>query len=156
MPNTKFVYAVGRLALYSKTPGLVDGQGAVLKAGRFEKLAIADPKAAPYGQAAIETMTALGVYDALKPKIVQGASITQAYQFTETGAAEVGFVALSQAITAPGGSRWIVPARLHKPIEQGAVLLKTGTANPSAKAFLAFLKGPEARAIIKKYGYDVR
>ena len=155
-PNTKFVYAVGRLVLYSKTPGLVDRQGAVLKAGKFEKLAIADPKTAPYGQAAIETMTALGVYEALKPKIVQGSNITQAYQFAETGAAEVGFVALSQVINVQGGSRWVVPMRLHKPIEQGAVLLKTGEANASAKAFLAFMKGPEARAIIKKYGYETR
>lgn len=154
--GTKFVYAIGRLVLYSKTPGLVDGRGAILKEGRFEKLAIADPKSAPYGQAAIETMTALGVYDRLKPKIVQGSSITQAYQFTETGAAEVGFVALSQVIAVPGGSRWTAPERLHKPIEQGAVLLKTGADNPSARAFLAFLKGPEARAIIKKYGYEVR
>lgn len=156
VPGTKFVYATGRLVLYSKTPGLVDAQGAVLKTGTFEKVSIADPKAAPYGQAAIETMTALGVYETLKPKVVQGSSITQAYQFVDTGAAEVGFVALSQVIAVPGGSRWVVAERLHKPIEQGAVLLKTGEANPAAKAFLAFMKGPEARAIIRKYGYEVR
>ncbi|CAN5348985.1 molybdate ABC transporter substrate-binding protein [soil metagenome] len=157
VPGTRFIYATGKLVLYSKTPGLVDDQGAVLKQpGRFQKIAIADPAAAPYGTAAIQTMTRLGVFSALKPKVVQGASITQAYQFTETGAAELGFVALSQVITVPGGSRWTVPETLHKPIEQGAILLFTGDKNPAARKFLAFLKGPEAKAIIKKYGYETR
>ncbi|MDP9103283.1 MAG: molybdate ABC transporter substrate-binding protein [Pseudomonadota bacterium] len=161
VPGTRFTYAVGRLVLYSKTPGLVDGPkaeggGAVLKAGRFEHLSIADPKTAPYGAAAIETMTKLGVYDGLKPKIVQGASIAQAYEFTATGAAELGFVALSQVIKVEGGSRWIVPESLHTPIVQDAVLLKPGANDPAAKGFLAFLKGPQAREIIKRYGYDVK
>ena len=156
VPGTRFIYAVGKLVLYSKTPGLVDDQGAVLKSGRFQKLSIADPAAAPYGAAAIQTMTRMGVYNGLKPKIVQGSSITQAYQFVETGAAEVGFVALSQVIAAPGGSRWQVPETLHRPIEQGAILLYTGDKNPAARKFLAFLKGPEAKAIIRKYGYEVR
>jgi molybdate transport system substrate-binding protein len=155
-PNTRFTYAVGRLVLYSKTPALVDGAGAVLKAGKFNKLSIADPAAAPYGTAAVQTMQKLGVYDALKPKIVTGSSIAQAYQFVDSGAAELGFVALSQVINVPGGSRWTVPAADHAPIDQQAVLLKTGQDNPAAKAFLAFLKGPQAVAIIKKYGYEVR
>ena len=155
-PGTRFTYAVGRLVLYAKTPGLVDGKGAVLKAGKFAKLSIADPAAAPYGAAAVQTLTKLGLYDALKPKIVQGSSIAQAYQFVDTGAAELGFVALSQVIQVQGGSRWIVPAADHAPIEQQAVLLKTGQDNAAAKAFLAFLKGPQAVAIIKKYGYEVR
>ena len=86
---------------------------------------------------------------------MQGASITQAYQFTATGAAELGFVALSQVINVAGGSRWMVPASLHKPIDQGAILLFTGEKNPAARAFLQFLKGPEARAIIRRYGYQV-
>jgi molybdate transport system substrate-binding protein len=154
--GTRFTYAVGRLVLYSKTPGLVDAAGAVLKAGRFAKLAIADPSAAPYGAAAVQTMIRLGVYDALKPKLVMGSSITQAYQFVETGAAELGFVALSQVIDVKGGSRWPVPAADHAPIDQQAILLKTGQTNPAARAFLAFLKGPQAVAIIRKYGYDVR
>ena len=154
--GTRFTYAVGRLVLYSKTPGLVDAKGAVLKAGQFNKLAIADPAAAPYGVAAIQTMTKLGVYEAVKPKIVQGSSIAQAYQFVDTGAAELGFVALSQVINVQGGSRWTVPAADHAPIEQQAILLKIGKDNPAAKAFLAFLKGPQAVAIIKKYGYEVR
>lgn len=154
--GSRFTYAVGRLVLFSRTPGLVDGQGAVLKAGRFQKIAIAEPSAAPYGQAAIETMQALGVYDALSPKVVKGGSITQAYQFVATGAAELGFVALSQVVNEPGGSRWVVPARLHAPIDQQAILLAPGRDSAAAKAFLAFLKGPQAKAVIRKYGYEVR
>jgi molybdate transport system substrate-binding protein len=156
VPGTRFTYALGRLVLYSKTPGLADGGVAVLKAGKFAKLSIADPGAAPYGAAAIQTLTKLGVYEALKPKIVQGASIAQAYQFVESGAAELGFVALSQVINEPGGSRWTVPAADHAPIEQQAILLKPGQDNAAAKAFLAFLKSPTSVAIIKKYGYEVK
>ncbi|MBV8972508.1 MAG: molybdate ABC transporter substrate-binding protein [Sphingomonadaceae bacterium] len=156
VPGTRFVYAVGTLVLYSATPGLVDGQGAVLKGGSFAHLAIADPAAAPYGAAAVETLKTLKLYDQNAPKFVTGSSITQAYQFVATGAAELGFVALSQVITVPGGSRWVVPATLHAPIEQAAVELKTGAANPVAAKFLKFLQGAEARAIIKRYGYEVR
>jgi molybdate transport system substrate-binding protein len=153
--GSRFTYAIGRLVLYSKTPGLVDGKGAVLKSGKFQKIAIADPKTAPYGVAAVETMKKLGVYDALTPKLVQGTSITQTYQFVDTGAAELGFLALSQVIAVKGGSRWVVPAANHTAIDQQAVLLKTGAANPAATAFMAFLKGAEAKAIIRKYGYEV-
>lgn len=156
VPGSRFTYAVGRLALYSTTPGLVDANGAVLKKGRFDKIAIADPATAPYGTAAIETMRTLGVYDSLKPRIVTGSSIAQAYQFTSTGAAQLGFVALSQVIAVPGGSRWIVPARLHTPIDQQAVLLKTGAANPAATAFMRFLKGRAALAIVRRYGYATK
>jgi molybdate transport system substrate-binding protein len=156
VPGTRFTYAVGRLVLYSKSPGLVDDKGAVLASDRFQKLAIADPGAAPYGEAAIETLTRLGLYNRLKPKIVQGSSIAQAYEFTATGAAELGFVAQSQVIRTPGGSRWLVPENLHAPIVQDAVLLKPGAGDPAAKAFLAFLKSPAAIQIIKRYGYDVR
>ena len=157
VPGSRFVYATGELELYSTTPGLVDDRGAVLRQpARFAKIAIADPGAAPYGEAAIQTMTRLGVYDALKPRIVQGASINQAYQFTSTGAAKLGFVALSQVILQPGGSRWAVPESLHAPIDQGAVLLFPGDRNPAARAFMAFLKGPEAKAIIRRYGYAVK
>jgi molybdate transport system substrate-binding protein len=148
VPGTRFTYALGRLVLYSKTPGLVDDRGAILGSDRFQKLAIADPGAAPYGQAAID--------DRLKPRIVQGASIAQAYEFTATGAAELGFVAQSQVIRSAGGSRWLVPESLHAPIVQDAVLLKPGASDPAAKAFLAFLKSPTALQIIKRYGYDVR
>jgi molybdate transport system substrate-binding protein len=154
--GTRFTYAVGKLVLYSTTPGLVDGRGAVLKGGRFAKLAIAEPTTAPYGAAAIETLQHLGVWSAVEPKIVKGSDITQAYQFTATGAADLGFVALSQVVAQPGGSRWIVPEALHAPIEQQAILLTPGKEDAAAKAFLAFLKGPQARAIIERYGYGVR
>lgn len=154
VPGSRFTYAVGRLVLYSRTPGLVDGRGAVLKTGRFDKIAIADPKTAPYGVAAVETMRKLGVYDRLAPKLVQGASITQAFQFVDTGAAEVGLLALSQLAGVKGGSRWTVPATLHTPIDQQAVLLKLGAGNPAARAFVAFLQGAEARAIVRRYGYE--
>lgn len=156
VPGARFTYAVGRLVLYSKAPGLVDAKGAVLGSGRFEKLAIADPTAAPYGEAAVETMRKLKVYDTLAPKIVKGASIAQAYQYVATGNAELGFVALSQVIDEPGGSRWLVPAADHAPIQQQAVLLRTGEKNPAARAFMSFLKSPAAVAIIKRYGYEVR
>ncbi|MBW8813028.1 MAG: molybdate ABC transporter substrate-binding protein [Caulobacterales bacterium] len=154
-PASRFTYAVGRLVLFSKTPGLVDSRGAVLTGGRFAKLAIADPAAAPYGAAAVETLQRLKVYDAVKPKLVMGGSIAQAYQFVATGAAELGFVAYSQVANEPGGSRWLVPAADHAPIEQQAVLLTRGQANPAAKAFIVFLKSPKAAAIIKRYGYDL-
>jgi molybdate transport system substrate-binding protein len=155
VPGSRFTYAVGRLVLFSKTVGLVDSRGAVLRSGRFQKLAIADPKTAPYGVAAVETMKKLGVSQALAPKLVQGTSITQAYQFIDTGAAELGFVAMSQVVNVKGGSRWTVPTADHSPIDQQAVLLEAAAADPAAKAFMAFLKGAEARAIVRKYGYEV-
>lgn len=153
VPGTRLTYAVGRLVLWSRTPGLVDAGGKVLASDRFAKLAIADPGAAPYGAAAVETLKKLGLFERVKPRIVSGASITQAWQFVATGAAELGFVALSQVVNEPGGSRWLVPETLHSPIEQQAILLKPGAANPAARAFLAFLKSPAAVAIIRRYGY---
>lgn len=156
VPGTRFTYAVGRLVLYSRTPGLVDPRGEVLRAGRFAKLAIADPTAAPYGAAAVQTMTRMGLYDQLKPRIVQGASIGQTYGFIDTGAADLGFVALSQVIGVAGGSRWLVPQALYDPIAQDAILLKPGEGDAAAGAFLAYLKGPEAQAVIRRYGYGTR
>ena len=154
VPGSRFTYAIGRIVLYSKTPGLVDANGAVLSSGKFQKLAIADPAAAPYGIAAVQTMRKLGVYDRVKPKIVMGTSITQTFQFVDTGAAELGFVALSQVVNVAGGSRWTVPASNHSPINQQAILLHPGQTNPAAAAFLAFLKTPVAIAIIRRYGYE--
>jgi len=154
--GTRFTYATGRLVLWSRTAGLVDGRGEILAKGSFEKLAIADPRLAPYGQAAVETLGKRRLYDTLKPRIVTGSSITQTFQYIQTGAAELGFVALSQVIDEKGGSRWIVPAADHTPIDQQAVLLKTGANNAAARAFMAFLKGSEAKAIIRRYGYEVR
>jgi molybdate transport system substrate-binding protein len=152
--DSRFTYAVGKLVLWSKTADLVKGE-ATLKAGSFAKLSIANPAAAPYGAAAIEAMKSLGVYDALQPKIVQGNSIAQAFQFVDTGNAELGFVALSQLAGNSSGSRWLVPQNLFKPILQDAVLLKKGAGNEAATAFMAYLKGPEARVVIEKYGYGL-
>jgi molybdate transport system substrate-binding protein len=154
--GSRFTYATGRLVLYSRTPGLVDARGAVLRSSRFERLAVADPKTAPYGAAALETIRNLGLREALASRLVQGSSITQAYQFTQSGAAELGFVALSQVSGHAGGSRWIVPASLHSPVEQQAVLLKAGAGNAAARAFLDFMKSAEAKTIIRRYGYEVR
>ncbi len=150
VPESRFTYAIGKLVLWSKTPGAISGVE-TLKAAAFAKLSICNPAAAPYGLAAVETMKSLKLYDTLQPKLVEGATITQAYQFVETGNAEVGFVALSQLTGSDAGSRWVVPQELYNPIRQDAVLLKTG--NEAAAAFIGFLKGPEARTIIEKYGY---
>lgn len=152
VPGSVFTYAIGTLVLWSRDPALVAGPE-TLKNPKFDHIAIADPKAAPYGAAAVEALKTLGVYDALAPKIVQGSTITQALQFVETGNAALGFVALAQVIRSEGGSRWEVPGDLHAPIRQDAVLLKTGADNPAARAFLEFLKGPEARAVITSFGY---
>jgi molybdate transport system substrate-binding protein len=152
VPGSRFTYAIGKLVLWSKTPGLVKGEE-TLKSASFAKLSICNPAAAPYGAAAVETMKSLKLYDALQPKLVEGATITQAYQFVETGNAEIGFVALSQLTGPETGSRWLVPQELYGPIRQDAVLLKSGADNEAATGFIAFLKGPEARAIIAKYGY---
>ena len=154
--GTRFTYAIGTLVLWSATPGLVDDAGAVLKSPALERVSIANPRTAPYGAAAIETMQALGVLDALRPKLVQGENIAQAWQFVATGNAPVGFVALSQVQQdgkLKSGSAWVVPARLHAPIRQDAVLLKTGAANPAASALLAWLKDAKAQAVIRAYGY---
>ncbi|MDH6263321.1 molybdate ABC transporter substrate-binding protein [Bradyrhizobium sp. BR13661] len=150
--GSRFTYAIGKLVLWSKSPGIVTGEE-TLKTASFAKLSICNPAAAPYGLAAVEAMKSLNLYDKLKPKLVEGATITQAYQFVETGNAELGFVALSQLTGSETGSRWIVPQALYNPIRQDAVLLKTGSGNDAASAFITFLRSPEARAIIEKYGY---
>ena len=148
-----FTYAIGKLVLWSKDPAAVKGED-TLKGTAFTKLSICNPTAAPYGAAAVETMKALKLYEALQPKLVIGANISQAFQFVDTGNAEIGFVALSQLSGDKGGSRWLIPQDLYKPIRQDAVLLKKGADNEAAKAFMGFLKGPEAKTIIEKYGYE--
>jgi len=152
----RFTYAVGKLVLFSARPGFVDGQGKVLGGGAFEHLALANPKTAPYGAAAVEALQAMGLWEALRPKIVEGQSITQTFEFVATGNAELGFVALSQ-VQAPGkpaaGSWWLVPAGLYQPIRQDAVLLKKGAARPAARALMDYLRSEPVRAIIRSYGY---
>jgi molybdate transport system substrate-binding protein len=179
--GSNFTYAIGKLVLWSATPGFVDDQGAVLAGGKFTHIAVANPKIAPYGQAGLEVIKARGLSDAIAPKLVTAESIAQAYQFVLSGNAELGFVALSQVIGAgppqangrplggstptasggqtffPGkpvtGSYWLVPASLYGEIRQDAVLLKAGEKNEAAKAVLAYLKSAPAQAVILAYGY---
>lgn len=153
VPGSTFTYAVGRLALFSTDPSLIDGQATVLKSGRFSHLAIANPKLAPYGMAAMQCLKGLGLADTVQDKIVTGASIAQTFQFVLSGNAELGFVAYAQVIGREGGSRWLVPESLHAPIVQDAVLLMRGRDNAAAKAFIRYLKSDAAAAIIQRYGY---
>ncbi|CAI8862497.1 Tungstate/molybdate/chromate-binding protein ModA [Pseudomonas brassicacearum] len=155
--GSRFTYAVGTLALWSAKDGYVDSQGQVLKHNDFQHLSIANPKAAPYGLAATQVLDKLGLTAQVKSKLVEGQNITQAYQFVSTGNAELGFVALSQVYKdgkVTGGSAWIVPAELHDPIKQDAVILNKGRDNPAAVALVDYLKGPKAAAIIQTYGYQ--
>jgi molybdate transport system substrate-binding protein len=157
--GSEFTYAIGTLALFSADPRLITSDGAaVLKAGNFSRLAIANPKLAPYGRAAEMVMQVLGVADALREKIVMGENIAQTFQIIDTGNAELGFVALSQILASHAGrqgSHWIVPSSLHEPIRQNAVLLARAKDNAAAKAFLEFLRSPSARAKIVAAGYAI-
>jgi molybdate transport system substrate-binding protein len=153
--DTLFAYAIGKIVLFSKNANLVKGEQ-TLRDAKFNKIAIANPALAPYGAAAVETMKALDVYDALSSKIVQGSNIAQTFQFVDSGNADLGFVALSQIIQKPEGSRWIVPSDLYTPIRQDAVLLSNGSDNEAAREFIAFMKGPEAAAVIEKFGYATK
>ena len=161
VPGTRFTYATGRLALWSKQPNLVDDKGEVLRSPNLDKLgvhkiAIADPKLAPYGAAAMEVIQHLGVQANVVPKFVQGESIGQTYQFVSTENAQLGFVALSQ-ISIDGritqGSAWVVPQSMHTPLKQDAVLLNAGKDNAAAHALLKYLQGDTAKVIITRYGY---
>ena len=159
VPGSRFTYAIGQLVLWSSKPGFVDGEGAVLKGGNFNKIAIANPKLAPYGAAAVETMDKLGLAAALTPKLVTGESIGQTYNFIATGNAELGFVALAQVLDGgkmKSGSMWVVPAKYHAPIIQDAVILKRAAANPAAKAWMALMRSPNTQDFIRSYGYEVK
>ncbi len=150
-------YAIGRLALWSDRPELIDGSDAVLRQNRFQRLAIANAKLAPYGLAATEVLTRLKLFDSVQDKFVIGENIAQTYQFVASGNAELGFVALSQIMQdgkLAGGSVWRVPASLHSPIRQDAALLKRGEHNAAARALLDYLNTPAAIAIIRSYGYE--
>ncbi|MGQ7960416.1 molybdate ABC transporter substrate-binding protein [Pseudomonas sp. SP16.1] len=157
VPGSRFTYAVGSLVLWSADANTLDGSDAALRAGQFKHLAIANPKAAPYGLAAIQTLEKLGLREALEGKLVEGQSITQTHQFVATSNAELGFVALSQVYRdgqIASGSAWIVPQALHEPIRQDALILKRGADNPAAAALLDYLKSPQAAAIIQSFGYQ--
>lgn len=153
---SRFTYAIGKLVLWSKDAGYVDDKGEVLQKNDFRHIAIANPKVAPYGLAAEQTLNKLGLLDAIKPKFVQGENIGQTYQFAATGNAQLGFVALSQVMedgNIKSGSAWIVPADMHEPIRQDAIVLNNAKDNEAAKALMTYLKGDKARAIINSYGY---
>ena len=157
--GSRFTYATGQLVLWSAKPGLVDDEGAVLKHGQFGKIAIANPKNAPYGAAAVEAMEKLGLAATLQPKLVTGESIGQTFNFIATGNAELGFVALAQVLEGgklKSGSMWVVPAQYHAPIIQDAVILKRAANNPAAKAWMELLKTPQSKELIRSYGYAVK
>ena len=154
--STRFTYAIGKLVLWSKQVCFVDDKGEVLLSGKFQRIAIANPKLAPYGAAAMQIINKLGLLAELQPKLVQGESIGQTYQFVATENAQLGFVALSQ-VFAEGkiaqGSGWIIPANLHAPIQQDAILLSKGKDNAAATALMTYLRSDKAKAVIRAYGY---
>ncbi len=158
VPGSHFTYAIGKLVLWSANAGLVDDQGKVLGAGSWQHIAIANPKLAPYGAAAMQALDKLGLMAVVSPKVVTGEDIGQTYQFAASGNAQLGFVAYSQVLKdgrLNGGSMWLVPADLYAPIRQDAALLTAGKGNPAAAALLKFLHdNAQVRAIIKSYGYD--
>jgi len=156
--GSRYTYAVGRLVLWSPDPQLVKGEE-TLRGDSFKHLAMANPKTAPYGAAAMQAMMNLKVWDHLQSKIVQGENLGQTSGFIASGNAEVGFLALSQVLDPAlkgKGSRWDVPTSLHDPIAQDAVLLVKGESNPAAKALLEFVRSPQGLQIIERYGYDVK
>ena len=148
-----YTYATGRLVLFSADAARVAGR-ASLAEGEFTRLAIANPELAPYGAAAVEVLEAFGLADRLQPMLVRGNNVAQTYQFVITGNAELGFVALAQVIAHEHGSRWVVPRELHSPIAQDVVLLARASGSEAAKAFLEFLRGAEAAAVLARYGYE--
>jgi molybdate transport system substrate-binding protein len=152
--GSRFTYAIGKVVLWSPDKHYIDPQADILEQGTFYYLAIANPKLAPYGKAAMEILQKRGVWDRLRQRLVQGENIGQTYQFIKSGNAKLGFVAYSQIKQQDGmvnGSYWIAPKTMHTPIQQQALLLKEGRA---ARAFLAFVRSPEILKLIHDYGYD--
>ncbi len=156
--GSRFVYATGRLVLWSSQPGLVDEKGAVLNRGNFNMLAIANPRFSPYGVAAKETLTKLTMWNAIQEKLGKGENVTQTFQLAATEKVDLAFIALSQIMRdgrVTAGSWWLVPAELHRPIRQSAVLLSGAKNQEAAKAFLAFLKSEKAKAVMRGFGYEL-
>lgn len=157
VPATRLTYATGRLVLWSRLPQTIDPDGAILRSGTFLHLAIANPTVAPYGKAAVEVMKARGLYPQLRGRLVEGESIAQAYQFVDSGNAELGFIALSQVYRdgrLSKGSGWVVPTHLHSPLRQQAVLLRAGEKNRAARALLEFLTSPSSLSVLTAFGYS--
>ena len=156
--GSRFTYAIGKLVLWSPASGVVDGKGDVLRLATFKRLAIANPKLAPYGAAAQQAMEKLGVWPTLQGRLVMGENIAQTLQFVASGNVELGFVALSQIQESgkvPTGSHWLVTQSLYDPIRQDAVLLARGSSNAAARMFLEFLRSPAAQELVRSSGYDL-
>jgi molybdate transport system substrate-binding protein len=160
VPGSLYPYAVGRIVLWAGTDSHLDlSKGLeLLRESTIKKIAIANPKHAPYGRAAVAAMEQAQVYDRVKAKLVLGENISQAAQFVESGSAEVGIIAMSLALAPPmqaAGRYWEIPAETYPPIEQGAVVLTGGKNQERAKAFLAFVQGAEGQAMMKRYGFVI-
>ncbi len=156
--NTRFTYAIGRIVLWSSNADLIKGEE-TLRSKKFKRLAIANPKTAPYGVAAMQTLQKLELWDSVQSQIVMGESIGQAMGFIESGNAQLGFVALSQIMDPKikgQGSRWDVPTTLHEPIKQDVIVLTKGKENAAAKALMEFMSGPQAKKVIEHYGYELK
>jgi len=158
VPDSQYVYAKGKLVLWSANPGLFEDGEAFLRSGRFKHLALANPKTAPYGLAAQQVMQQIGIWSDVQNKLVRGDSIAQTFQFVATENSEIGFVAYSQVKGWKGesGSTWEIPADLYQPIDQAAVLLIKGEDNPAAHAFIDFMKSDAAHKVIKSFGYGIK
>ena len=155
---SRFTYAIGKLVLWSAHPGYIDSAGQVLRKNQFRHLALANPKTAPYGAAAVTLLKQLGLYDTVAPKLVQGENIAQTHQFISTGNAELGFVALSQVWKndkVAEGAAWIVPAKLYPPLRQDAILLNSGKGSAAAQALMTYLRSENAKSVIQSFGYDL-
>ena len=157
-PGTLYEYAVGRIAIWMPDSGGVDvtrlGWNALLDP-RVRKISIANPEHAPYGRAAVAALQKAGFYERVKSKLVYGENISQAAQFVQSGNAQAGIVALSLAVS-PGmrvGRRWEIPAEMHPPIQQAAILLRGSRNEQEARAFLEFVKSEAGRATLSKYGF---
>ena len=158
VPGTRFTYATGKVVVWSKKADLIDDKGEILKTGKFDKLALANPKLAPYGAAAMQVLETMNLTKQLGPKLVEASNIGQTFQFVSSGNAALGFVALSQVFEngkLKEGSGWVVPSNLYSPIKQDAVLLTSGKANVAAQALLQYLRSDKAKAIIVSFGYDL-
>lgn len=158
VPGTRFTYAMGKLVLWSKQSGWVDDKGEVLKSAQYQRLAIANPKLAPYGAAAMETLSKMGVLQDVQAKLVQGENIAQAYQYVASENAPLGFVAMSQIMSdgkISQGSAWVVPASFYTPIRQDVILLTPAKNDVAANALLQYLRGDKAKDVMRSFGYNL-
>jgi molybdate transport system substrate-binding protein len=156
--DSRVTYAIGRVVLWSPNADLIKGEE-TLRSNNFKRLAIANPKTAPYGLAAMQAMQTLDLWESVQPKIVMGENLGQTMGFIESGNADLGFVALSQVLDPKikgRGSRWDVPTHLHEPIKQDVIVLTKGKDNPAARALLAFVNSPRVQTIIERYGYKLK